>query len=198
MSLTGATASEFPFSTKEPETYQGDFIATAGQTGDRTFVARKGDKWRFDIYNGADLSLTQIRNDKLYVVDHQKKVYAAMPENPDAVSHNVHDITAVLFNGKEYRDFDEIGRESGLIKYKVRATKYSKGDIFISIDLASGMIVREEFADSIGENEEQPADSFIFEIRNLKLEVDDSVFAIPAGYRKVTWDEYRAMRQKNK
>ena len=39
------------------------------------------------------------------------------------------------------------------------------------------MMVKEEFGGN---------PSVTFEIRDLKFEVDDSIFAIPEGYRKVT------------
>ena len=192
ISLTGDTKSEFPFSTKEPEVYQGDFVVSSGKYEDHTFVARKGDKWRYDVdHNGAP-ELSQIKTDKFYTVNHKKKIYTQNPEGSNDPYLYVNLGYSFIW-GKEYREFEEIGRDGGIIKYKVRETKFSKDDILISIDAASGMVVRQEFRSMIGETEAGSQIAYIYEIRNLKLDVDDSVFAIPEGYRKVSQDEYRSL-----
>ena len=179
ISLTGDTKSEFPFSTREPEVYQGDLVTTSGEGQDHYFVARKGDKWRYDIFRGADIAMSQIRSDKLYGIDHRKKTYWEIPEQR-AAGGDINDITRNFFRGHEYHNFDEIGRDGTLIKYKVRDAGDSKGDVIITIDTASGVIVKHEFMSRV---KQQP--DFVYEVRNLKMEVDDSVFVLPAGYQKV-------------
>lgn len=196
ISLTGETGNEFPFSTREPEIYQGEFVVITGKNEDRSFLARKGDRWRMDIFRGGERWLTQLKTDKLYAIDHAKKTYAATPETANARDNGPNDMTANFFRGKEYREFDEIGREGDLIRYKVRETDASNTAVMITIDQKSGLMVRQEFRDS-GADAGSPA-AFVYEMRDLKLEVDDGIFSIPAGYRKVSWDEYRTQSRQNK
>jgi len=179
ISLTGDTKSEFPFSTKEPEVYQGDFVVSNGVNEEHYFVARKGDKWRYDVFRGAERSMSQIRSDKLYSVDHLKKTCWEISGQGPAASNAV-DMTRNFFRGHEYHNFDEVGREGTLIKYKVRDTGETKGDVLVSVDTASGVIVKHEF---MPRNKQAP--DFVYEIKNLKMDVDDGIFDIPQGYQKV-------------
>jgi hypothetical protein len=190
--LTIETKSEFPFPTKEPEIYQGDFIVGNGQFEDKWFVARKGDKWRLDFFSNGEMRRSEIRADRSYSIDHSRKIFAETPENNYLPSDPLFfdDMTHNFFKGKEYREFEEIGRADGLIKYKVRNDATSKDSVLISIDASSGMIVRQEFTAVNGQLENGLPVSFIYEIRNLKTDVDDSIFAIPEGFKKVTWGEY--------
>ena len=106
----------------------------------------------------------------------------------------VSDIKSNFFWGKEYREFEQLGNEGNLIKYRVRIPDASKGEVLIYIDPASGFIVRQEFSYRKTEVDSGKNIPFRYEIRNLKLEVDDSVFTIPEGYQKVTKNEYYARR----
>ncbi len=176
VSLTGESTSEFPFSVKEPDAYQADVVVTAGGTETRWSIARNGEKWRYDIYAGSMLTVSQIRSDKLYYIDHRKKTFWEMSEKPG--SGEMGEIVRSFFRGYEHNDFDETGREGNIIKYKVRPIDKRPGSILISIDTASGMMVRQEFLAADGSAE------YVYELRNVKLSVDDSTFAIPSGYQK--------------
>lgn len=181
------TKSEFPFSTKEPEVYQGDFVVITGANETRWFMARRGDNWRFDTYYGTERLITELKTDQVYHIDHQQKLYAAAPQSA---------ITAPpapnVFSGKQYHEFEEIAQEGDIVRYKVKNSDVQNDEILISMDKASGMIVRQEFTGR--KTETGLPVSYVYEIRNLKLEADDSVFAIPTGYRKVTWEEFRSAR----
>jgi len=177
VSLTGESSSEFPFTVKEPDVYQTDVVVTAGGVETRWTVARNSEKWRYDIYAGAAMSVSQIRSDKLYYIDHRKKTYWEMSEKPG--TGEISDIARSFFRGYEHNDFDETGREGNIIKYKVRPIDKRPGSILISIDTASGMMVKQEFLAADG------GVQYVYELRNLKLSVDDSTFAMPPDYRKV-------------
>jgi hypothetical protein len=98
-----------------------------------------------------------------------------------------------MYRGKQYRKFEETGRDNGRIHYKVTADAFSKGEILISIDEATGMMVRQEFRD--GSERGGPA-VFVYEIRNLKTDVEDAIFTLPPGYKKVGREEfYRTLKQ---
>ena len=66
--------------------------------------------------------------------------------------------------------------------------------MFVSVDTSSGLMVRQEFLAQNREGETQP--NVIFELRNLKLDVEDGVFQLPAGFRKVSKEEFRAAKPK--
>ncbi len=183
--------SEFPFSTKEPETYQGDFVVTIGTTEEHFFKARKGDRSRTDLFKGSDVSLTQIVTDKIYNIDPIRKIYTEETIAAGALnSVPVFDATYGIFAGKEYTAFEETGRDGSITKYRVKNPESSKGEILVSVDEASGLIVRQEFIAPMVEGSE-PTPNVIFEIRNLKLDVDEAIFRLPAGLRKVGKGEFR-------
>ncbi len=190
ISLTAETKSEFPFSTIEPDVYKGEVVVTTGQLEKKWFVARRADQWRLDVVGANGPVISQLKTDRLYQIDHRKKLYAA-DDAAESDPAPINELTANIFRGKEYRDFDDLGRDGALRKYKIRETESSKGDILIYVDEASGIIVRQEFFEGKADDNQV---SYVYEIRNLKLDVDGSVFAIPAGYRKVSWDEYRASK----
>lgn len=185
------TTSEFPFSTKEPEVYQGDIVIN-GREADRTFVARKADLWREDQYRDGSLWLSELFTDKRYSIDHTRKIYVEEGPSENGVE-SFTDSPLHVFRGKEFYQFDEIGREGTTVRYKVRTNKYMPDEILIDVDTASGMIVRQEFR-SPGESPEQA--SYVYELRNLKIGVDGSIFALPSSYRKVTSAEFNTKSDK--
>jgi len=189
VSLTVETKGEFPFSTREPEVYQGDFFQSDGINESHHFVARKGNRSRYDRFRIGPWR-TEIMNEAFYTIDHERKIYTEQsitPGSPEVGEKHI-GITNSFFLGKEYREFDDLGHEGGLRKYKVRQKDAAKGEVFIYIDEPSGMIVRQDF--TIGNGEAGAKRNFTFEIRNLKLEVDDGVFQVPVGYRKVSQAEF--------
>ncbi|MEO7538669.1 MAG: hypothetical protein ABIV21_01465 [Pyrinomonadaceae bacterium] len=178
---------EYPFETKEPGSYQGSFVIN-GRELDRTFVARKGDKWRRDHYRDGQMWVTELKTDKIYSIDHNRKLYTEVPESIGSDKFN--ELTFDFFKGKDYREFDEIGRDGTIVKYRVRPSEQMKDSVTIDFDQASGLIVRQEFkAAAAGDGDEQAG--YLFEIKNLTLTVDDTVFDLPAGYQKVAYDKYQ-------
>ncbi len=176
--------SGFPFSTKEPETYQGDIVIN-GREGDRTFVARRSDQWREDRFQDGQLWLSELFTDRRYSIDHQRKIYVEhepAPGGVDSFAGIPHD----MLNGSERYEFDEVARDNTITRYKVRSNKYIQDEILIDVDTASGMIVRQEFRPSADAPDKA---GFVYEMRGLRLAVDDSIFALPAGYKKVTQED---------
>jgi hypothetical protein len=132
------------------------------------------------------MTVTELKTDKMYAIDHARKVYS---EAPTLERDSFNEMTFDYFKGKDYREFDEIGRSGSIVKYKVRQSPEMKDDVFLDFDEASGLIVRQEFK---GHNADgTPGANYLFEIRNLSLTVDDSVFDVPADYKKVDWDKYQ-------
>jgi hypothetical protein len=188
ISLGGDATQRFPFPTKEPEVYQGDFVVGNGVTEEQYFVARKGDKWRFDIRRDNALSTTQLRSDKVYSIDHTKKTYAVLPyaQEKDFDANYLNNLTWGFFRGANYIDYEEVGRGGGQIKYRAKTYKDSKAEVLITIDEATGIMVRQEITGQKDKTEQGSPANYIYEVRNLKTDVDDSVFEIPTGYRQVS------------
>ena len=178
---------QFPFSTTEPDVFQADIVVTSGQTEEHWFFAKMRDKWRLDFFHGSELWMSQIRSDKLYRVDHQKKTFWETSDSgrPGGVPAPANDMIRSFFRSEEHREFDEIGRENGQIKYKVRDADAASGEVFIYIDAASGLMVKQEFTARKIENADAPV-SYIYELRNYKTEVDERTFFIPESYKRST------------
>lgn len=196
-SLQSTSTSRFPFPTKEPEIYQGDFVIGDGQTEQQYFVARSGESWRFDIKRDGGPWITQLSDgDKVYFVDHAKKIYSTlsnvMREDFDTAYFN--SLSWGFFRGANYIEYDEVGRAGGLVTYKARTLKNSKSDVTITIDEKSGVMIRQEIADKPAAN--IPPVTYVYEVRNLKLEADDSLFDVPSGYSRVNTIDYVPRRTK--
>ena len=177
--------SGFPFSIKEPEIYQGDIVIN-GRDKDRVLIARKGARWREDQFRDGELRHTELFTDKRYSIDHERKIYLENEPAPNGVD-SFAGMPMDMFRHKEHYEFDDLGPEGTVNRYKVRSNKYMPDDILIDVDTASGVIVRQEFRSAAGSADNAV---LVYEMRNLKLEVDDLMFALPAGYKKVTRDAF--------
>ncbi len=184
-----APKGEYPFSVAEPDVYRAEVLITTGETEERYFIARKGERWRRDHYRLGALAITELGSGGAYVIDHRTKTYSQEPAAGDVAGFDPTGLA--FFRGKEYYDFDEVGRDGGALRYKVRKGENLADDILITIDEASGMIIRQEFTSDTGE-------SFLYELHDLRFEVDDSVFSLPVGYRKVDWRAFSASLAKER
>jgi len=188
VALVNEPKSDAPFAAKEPTIFQADLIRSDGSVESRTFYARNDEKWRLDTFTGSERAFTLIRSDKSYSIRHNAKVYAEIPsgEPRSATPDFISDLTNGLLHQREHAQFDEIGREGNIIKYRVKIEGQTS-ETLIDFDTSLSLIVRHEIRSA-----DQPA-SFVFELRNVKLEADDSLFEIPIGYRKVSWEELKQM-----
>jgi hypothetical protein len=175
-----------PFPTTQPEIYQCDFVVGNRLNEGRNFVARKMDKWRFDHKIGEDgPATTLLRSDRVYSIDHRKKTYEILSaEGKDFDIAYFNTLTWGFFYGANYLEFEEIERGDGRTKYKAKTYKGTKSDVFVTIDDATGIMVRQELPGKKDESENGSPVDYIYEARNLKLDVDDSVFELPAGYKR--------------
>jgi len=185
--------SDLPFSTKEPPVYQGDFYTGTSDYQNHWFVARKGDNWRVDFYRDGTKAWSQLKTDKVYYLDHKKKIYAAEPMTNDNSAVQSQYFTTLLsgfFKGKEYHHVDDLGREGDLKKYKVRPDDASSDEIYLYVDEKTGIVVKQEF---LAHNEMDGNASiarYTSEIKDFKTEVDESSFQIPPDYKYVDWSQY--------
>jgi hypothetical protein len=186
------TKKEFPFPVKEPEVYQAELVVASSGTESRWFIARDREKSRLDTFAGNVPILSKIRSDKLFIVDHQKKTYAVLDNDGGSVATGADEIAVSFFRAKEYREFEDLGLEGKLRKFKVKEPFGATGSVLIYIDETSGMMVKQEF---LGLQDASGLQAKVTcELRDLKFEVDNAVFSIPGDYRSVTPDAIRKPR----
>ena len=175
--------SSFPFQTKEPLIYSGEIVQTSGSVTTVYFVARNGDKSRIDFDRGGVNQLSKVRNDRDLVVLFRTKTYYELPSGTGEVaSLNPADtLTRGFLGGIELAKFEKLETLNGQTKYRVNYTPGSKSETLIYFDEAFKMPVRQEFFAVEGEKR---TIMFSVEFKDLKLEADDSLFAIPDGFKK--------------
>jgi hypothetical protein len=172
--------SGLPFETNEPATYQADFVTIAAGSESRSHFARKEGKWRMDTYAGEKITRSIISAPKLVYLDHITKHYSEPPlTGPDPQPPFIADLTTSLLSEKQPAKFERVGVEGTLERYKVSVDGSDISSTII-FDTQIKMVIRHEFEGG-----------FAFEMRGFTLEVDDSVFAVPSGYRKVSWTLFK-------
>jgi hypothetical protein len=181
--------SRFPFATKEPENFQCEMVVTAGNLTRRTLMARKGSSRRVDFDPGEKNQRAVLHTDKEYLLAFDKKIYAekTVPTGPISADAQFSELTSELLNRGEHAEFEEIGREGTVVKYNVRLEGGGMNEIIVYFDEAIGLPVKQEF---FTVNGTEKLLQYSVEIVNFQTDVDENVFAIPAGFRKVTLGEF--------
>ncbi len=181
--------SRFPFTTKEPENFQCEMVVTAGNLIRRTLMAKKGSSRRIDFDPGEKNQRAVLQTEKGYVIAFDKKIYAekAASTGPITADAQFSELTSELLNRGEHAEFEEIGREGAVVKYKVRLEGGEANEILVYFDEVIGLPVKQEF---FTVNGSEKVLQYSVEILNFQADVDESVFAIPAGFRKVSVSEF--------
>ncbi len=193
-STINVTKSDVPFPTAEPVVFQCNIVRSDGEHEQKTFFARKNGNWRFDLADGSESSETILRTNKDYRLNSNKKVFTEIPQgDPSATEPEfISDLTSAALKHDGQTRFEKIGAEGGLAKYTAEIGDADNAKTVIYVDETNGLIMKEEFFSLKGQNENTPTPSFVFELRDLKMEVDDSIFALPAGFKKLSWTQYLA------
>jgi len=182
--------SEIPFSTKEPEVFQAEFVTTANETERKIFKAKNGTNRRFDYNFGAENQITFLQTDKHYLIFPKQKIYAedALSANVAAFDEKTDFLTNEWLNGKTEAKFERLGKAENLTKYRVLLDGKEVSEMIIYVDESMQMPVKQEF---FSVNGDQKTLLFTFEIRNLKLQTDENLFAVPLDFKKVSAGEFR-------
>jgi hypothetical protein len=183
---------DIPFPTAEPDVFQCNILRSDGEHEQKTFFARKNGNWRFDLGDGTVSGDTILRTDKYYRVNNDKKVFAETPRgDPSAAEPEfLSDLTFSALKQDGETRFEKLGPDGGLVKYSAKIGDSDNAKAVIYVDETNGLIMKEEFFSLKGQNDNEPTPSFVFELRDLKMDVDDSIFAIPPGYKKLSWNDY--------
>ena len=187
--LVPETKSRFPFTTKEPENFQCEIVVNAGEVTRRTLLAKKGERRRVDFDPGEKNHRAVLQTDKEYLIALDQKIYAEKVAKSGSVPADAQfsELTSELLNRGERAEFEEIGREKSVVKYKVSFAGGEADEIIIYFDETISMTVKQEFFAVDGAEKTL---QYSVEIVNFQTDVDEILFAIPAGFRKVSLSEF--------
>jgi hypothetical protein len=206
-----------PFSTKEPERYQAKMVLTSGLGEEsnipgmkglataETLITRDGEKRRVDteIVRGMKVSYLQLASGR-YMLVPAKKIYTEFNPNGEggnpASSKGMSPDFApdkLLNQSMGGASYEKLGAEDlngrATVKYRVTvggqpgAAQAAKTESLIWIDEALGMPVKFE-STSVGGP--RNGAKYTMELRDIKLDVDPSLFEVPTDYKKVDYKEY--------
>lgn len=186
-------ASSVPFQTIEPKQYKATAEFSFGETVEKKFIAKSGDKRRVDHNYGTQRQLTVIETPDTIVIDPQRRVYAERPANTGKAEPDfIQDMTRQLLAIREKAVFRELGEENGRVRYSVRVADSDISEIIVFADPTLGMPTRQEFY-SIANNERTLR--YWYELTDVELIAEDELFTVPEGYRKVSVEEfYRGLK----
>lgn len=180
--------SEIPFSTKEPEQFQAEIVVTAGGAQRKTFVARNGANYRYDFNFGAKNQVTALATDKSYLFATGRKIYTENAAGSEEVPRDdwTSFLTTEWLNQKRDAKFEKLETSGNLTKYRVRLDASPATEVLVYVDEQIGFPVKQEFYSTA-----QPTTpTYIFELKNLKLQTDENLFILPADFRRVSAEEF--------
>ena len=187
--------SSLPFATREPENFQCDMVVTADGSTRRTMLARMGERRRTDFEAGEKQHRAVLSTDKEYLIAFDEKIYAERPPKAGAASSEQQftDLTLDLLNRGERAEFEEIGRENSVIMYRVILGDAYSNEIIVHFDEAIGLPVKQEF---FALNGDEKTLQYSVELLNFRTDVDEGLFVIPAGFRRVSLSGFYNLQRK--
>lgn len=198
-----ASNSSVPFSTKEPETFQAEFVVTTGETESKIFVARGANRCRQDYNFGERNQFTILKTvaNESFLIFPTEKLYAENSSSSAAdaapqTAENLRDfLTSEWLNQKPEAKFTRLGAENGLTKYAVRLNDSDAAETIVFVDERINLPVRQEFYSKIGARKTL---TYAVEMKNYKQSIDENTFEIPKDYKKVSLKDLKAsMRKEN-
>lgn len=195
--------SEIPFSTREPEVFQGEIIVTSFINGEKserkTFVARSGGRRLLVFAAGekAEVSFLQPDEAGSFSISREKKIYTenvagmALPASSGGEAFDDF-LTAARLSAKASAAFENLGAaENGLTKFRVRLDDSDASEVLIYVDENLKIPVRQEFYSRGAAGEQQKTLLYAVELRNFQLQADENLFAPPPkDFRKVSREEF--------
>jgi hypothetical protein len=180
--LASSPTNEFPFALHEPEIFQAEIVIRTGEHERHILIARNVNQRRIDYDVGTDYQRSVIISDKEYVLTFKRKEYTERPLTSDLSSVDS-TLSGQLMNARDYSDFEEVGRDGSVTRYKGLVNEGSASEILIFYDQSIGLPVKQEFYSIEGESRVL---QYSFELRGFKTDVDASVFQIGKEFRKVS------------
>ncbi|MDQ3799549.1 MAG: hypothetical protein M3384_08870 [Acidobacteriota bacterium] len=196
--------SGIPFSTREPEVFQGEIVVTSFINGEKserkTFVARSGGRRILIFAAGekAEVSFLQLDEAGSFSISREKKIYTenvanmASPAVPGGETFDDF-LTAARLSAKASAAFESLGAaENGLTGFRVRLDDSDASEVLIYVDENLKIPVRQEFHSRAAPGEpQQKTLLYAVELRNFQLQADENLFAPPPkDFRKVSREEF--------
>lgn len=169
--------SEFPFATTEPAEFLADIVVTNGDVVSEYRYFKKDARRKIDFITDGRLSRTELVTDRVYLIDHDKKEFAAREKG----SGNAADIVASPYampaftSPVRYR-FTRIGTQGDLVTYRVETGSTDGVEAVVTVDPKTNLMVKQEFRSGTS--------LFIYEIKRAESSVADAEFALPNGYKQ--------------
>jgi outer membrane lipoprotein-sorting protein len=181
--------SVIPFSIIEPEAYQADVIITSGGASEAGFIARSGNRRRVDYIRGENKRSSIVDSDGEFYISYPGKVYAeAVPSAGEQRSTAADAIAGDILYHKNYAEFEDLGPAgNGVTRYSVTLGDDAASKAVISIDDATSLPIKQEFYSLVAGD---AVLRYSVELRNVRLDADDGLFAVPQGFRKVSLKEF--------
>ena len=182
--------SEIPFAAAEPAVFQAEIVITANETERKIFTARNGVNRRTDYNFGAENQVSNLQTDKNYLILPKQKIYAenATSENSAAVDDWTLFLTTEWLNAKTSAKFEKLETINNITKYRVLLDESEVSETLIYFDEANKIVIKQEYYSINGE---QKTLNFTFEIRNLKLQTNENLFAVPTDFKQISIEELR-------
>lgn len=196
-----AIKSGVPFSTKEPENFQADFVIRMNNDSEtKIFVARSGVRRRYD-YNldrKNQFAVLHVHANASLLIFPNKKIYAEnsdfSPVGAQQAAENFKDfLTNEWLNQTPDAKYTRLGAENDLTKYAVRLNDSDASETIVFVDGRINLPVRQEFYSVSGERRTL---NYTVEMKNFKTQTDENLFAIPKDYKRVALEDLKTTMQK--
>jgi hypothetical protein len=181
--------SDVPFTITEPDIYQAEIVITTSGSERRIFTARNGALRVIKYDNGSPNEMSVLTTDADYVVSAASRSYA---KRPAGAGFGDEGLATRLLNTRPHAEFEDLGMIDGLHVWRVRTDGDTASDATVYIDESLGLAVREEYH-SIAPDGSRTLE-YKVELQGIKLEADDALFRVPAGYREVTPEDFARRR----
>lgn len=190
--IIAENSTNIPFSTKEPEIFQAEIIVTSfadnNKIEQRYFIAKNGEKSLQKFYAGSEDERSVLRTGgrKKFLINHKLKNYREISiEKSDAFSDDslIKDLTSKLLNEKAAADFENLGTENNLTKYRVNYEDAKNSEVLIFIDENIKLPVKQEFYSTSADGKKNL--TYSVEIKNFKPQADENFFELPKDYRRI-------------
>lgn len=186
-----------PFQTKDPENYQAEFIISSF-SGDekstkKTFLARNGINY-FTTFNAGEksaFSTLKTETGSVYLISDEKKIFTEDFQSSNSVETNEESLKDFLMtewlNGTTAVSFENLKTENNITTFRVNLDSAQNTEVLLYVDESLKIPVKQEFY-SLNNGEKKLL--FSAEISNFKTPPDEKYFQLPAGYKKVSREEF--------
>jgi hypothetical protein len=174
--------SEIPFAQNEPTEFSAEVVITTGSSEIVRGYARKGNDWKLTIFGDDGNPVTEFVNaeTKLQVNHSAKTSFEASTPGPGFEPDAIQEMTLLALREKQYTRFEKLGSDGPVERFRAINSGSAGDSTVIHYDTNLRMIVKQEFQRPVGDT------LITYELRNVRLEVPDETFRVPAGYKRVS------------